>query len=190
MTTKEFIALLGMTVACGSSLIAQTYLPIVPLSQRGALDAERRGTHSANNIRTEFWNYGMVGNYFGPDANLREDHSCEVPQGTGMNYTDGITPFVLAKIRQNNSTTAYIMETGYREGQGISVTKNRTMRFEPRPGFFQPDPAVNRDRSIAISSDPRTWPASWPDKDTSWNGRWNGYFGTSTAFAPDRKAIR
>src|SRR5574341_2654559 len=37
--------------------------PVVPQEKRGRVDAERRGTHDANNIRTEFWNYGMVGSY-------------------------------------------------------------------------------------------------------------------------------
>ncbi len=166
----------------------QQYYPVVPPDKRGDSQNERRGTHDANNIRTEFWNYGMVGNYFGPDADLSISHSAEVPKGSGMNYTDGITPFVLAKIKQRNNTTAYIMETGYREGQGISVKRNRLMRFEPRPGYFQPDPSINKGRSIAMSNDPRTWPDSWPDKDTTWNGRWNGYFGTSTLYAPDQES--
>src|SRR5512139_1826032 len=72
----------------------------VPKAERGRVDAERRGLHDANMLRTEFWNYGMVGNY-PPDpgnVDLSIFHSVEVPKGTGMNYSDGITPFVLAKI--------------------------------------------------------------------------------------------
>jgi hypothetical protein len=73
------------------------------------------------------------------------------------------------------------------------------MRFEPRPGFFQADPSINRARSPAMSNDPRTWPGAWPDKaadpdDPGWSGRppgcgpeypgacnWNGYFGKRAA---------
>jgi hypothetical protein len=170
---------------------AQTFLPIVPLAKRGTSDAERVGVHDANNIRTRFWNYGMVGDY--PNDPIGVDlatfHSAEVPKGSGMNYTDGITPFVLAKITQTNASTAYIMETGYREGQGTSVKFNRRMRFEPRPDYFEKDPSINIGRSSAISNDPRTWPKTWPEKDTSYNGRWNGYFGTSLAFAPDQESF-
>ena len=36
------------------------------------------------------------------------------------------------------------METGFRERQGISPYFNRIMRFEPRPGYFQPNPGINR----------------------------------------------
>src|SRR6058998_3675646 len=155
----------------------------VPQSQRGRIDAERSGTHDAANIRTVFWNFGMVGDY-PPDpgnVDLTVFHSVEVPKGSGMNYTDGITPFVLAKVHTLDGQDVYIMETGYRERQGISPYHNRVMRFEPRPGFFQPDPNINKGRSPAISSDPRTWPESWPDKkndpdDPGWAGKWNGYF--------------
>jgi hypothetical protein len=157
---------------------------LVPEDERGNIDAERSGFHDASNIRTVFWNYGMVGDYPADPGNvdLSVFHSVEVPKGTGMNYSDGITPFVLARIRQQNGSTAYIMETGFRERQGVSPHFNRVMRFEPRPGYIQPDPGLNPARSPAISNDPRTWPNSWPDRsndpdDPGWRGSWNGYFG-------------
>jgi hypothetical protein len=155
-----------------------------PPDQRGRIDAERSGFHDAANIRTVFWNYGMVGDYPADPGNvdLSVFHSAEVPKGSGMNYSDGITPFVLAKIKQRNGDDAYIMETGFRERQGISPISNLTMRFEPRPGYFEADPNINRGRSPALSSDPRTWPSTWPNKvddpdDPGWPGSWNGYFG-------------
>ncbi len=156
----------------------------VPADQRGRIDAERAGTHDAANIRTTFWNYGMVGDY-PPDpgnVDLSVFHSVEVPKGSGMDYSDGITPFVLAKIKQRSGVDAYIMETGYRERQGTSPYGNYIMRYEPRPGYFEPDPNLNPARSPAISTDPRTWPGFWPDKlddvdDPGWKGAWNGYFG-------------
>ncbi|MCI0708066.1 MAG: hypothetical protein L0Y80_11350 [Ignavibacteriae bacterium] len=161
---------------------AQVPTPVPP-DQRGRADAERRGTLDGNNMRTEFWNYGMVGNYPADPINvdLSVFHSVEVPKGSGMNYSDGVTPFVLARVQQKNGSEAYIMETGFRERQGLSVKTGRTMRFEPRPGYFQADPAINAGRSPAISNDPRTWPASWPDKDATWDGEWNGYFGQRPA---------
>ena len=156
----------------------------VPQDQRGREDAERSGQHDANNMRTIFWNYGMVGDYPRDPGNvdLSVFHSVEVPKGSGMNYSDGITPFVLAKITQLDGAEAYIMETGFRERQGTSPYYNRVMRFEPRPGYFQPDPALNPGRSPALSNDPRTWPDFWPDRldeidDPGWAGSWNGYFG-------------
>ncbi len=175
----------GGSVPLGAN--AQVQTP-VPADQRGRLDAERAGTHDAANIRTVFWNYGMVGDYPSDPGgvDLSVFHSAEAPKGSGMNYSDGITPFVLAKVRQRSGVDAYIMETGFRERQGTSPYFNRIMRFEPRPGYFQADPAVNAGRSPAISNDPRTWPNSWPDRardtdDPGWRGSWNGYFGKRAA---------
>lgn len=163
-------------------------VPPVPPDERGTIDAERSGTHDAANIRTVFWNYGMVGDYPADPGNvdLSVFHSVETPKGSGMNYSDGITPFVLGKIRQNDGTESYIMETGFRERQATSPEYNRVMRFEPRPGYFEADPRINAARSPAISSDPRTWPQFWPDKlldpnDPGWRGKWNGYFGKRPA---------
>lgn len=181
------LLLLVLTGAFVSGLRAQLQ-PLVPLELRGDKDYEREGLHDANNIRTLFYNISMVGNY--PDDPLNVDlsvfHSVEIPKGSGENYSDGTTPFVLAKVTQGNGQTAYIMETGYRERQGTSPWFNRTMRFEPRPGYFQQDPNVNQALSPAISNDPRTWPYEWIDKindpdDPGWPGSWNGYFGKAPA---------
>ncbi|MGB2869674.1 MAG: hypothetical protein WBD36_14555 [Bacteroidota bacterium] len=171
-----------MAILCGS-VVAQTSLqPVTPPDQRGRIDAERSGTHDAGNIRTVFYNYGMVGDYPANPINvdLSVFHSVEVPKGSGMNYCDGITPYVLAKIQLRGGQTDYIMETGFRERQQLN--NGRVMRFEPRPGYLQADPSLNRGRSIALSNDPRTWPNSWPDRvnepgDPGWPGSWSGYFG-------------
>jgi len=177
------LALLALAAPAAAELA-----PLVPPGQRGQIDAERSGFHDANRIRTVFWNFGMVGDY-PPDpgnVDLSVFHSVEVPKGSGMNYTDGITPFVLGKIVQTSGDTAYIMETGFRERQALSPRYNRMMRFEPRPGYFQADPTINRGRSPAISIDPRTWPPTWPDRlsdpdDPGWSGSWDGYFGKRPA---------
>lgn len=181
-------ALAAALAAAVSQYSAAEPVTSPPADQRGRIDAERSGQHDAARIRTVFWNFGMVGDYPADPGNvdLSVFHSAEVPKGSGMNYTDGITPFVLSKIRQEDGTETFIMETGYRERQGISPFYNRIMRFEPRPGYFQADPNINRGRSPAISNDPRTWPVSWPDKatdpdDPGWSGSWNGYFGKRPA---------
>jgi len=159
-------------------------LPVIPDSLRGKIDQERMGTHDANKIRTMFYNFGMVGDY-PPDplnVDLSVFHSVEIPKGSGENYSDGTTPFVLAKVMQENGNPAYIMETGYRERQGVSPVTSKTMRFEPRPGYLQINPDINKGRSVAMSNDSRTWPDRWIDKlndfdDPGWSGSWNGYFG-------------
>jgi hypothetical protein len=162
---------------------AQIITPVPP-EWRGDIDAERIGHHDANLIRTRYRSYGMVGDY-PPDplnVDLSVFHSVEIPKGSGENYSDGTTPFVLSKIIQTTGSTAYIMETGYRERQGTSPITNKTMRFEPRFGYFQPSNTINLAEAPAISTDARTWPDEWYDKlldpdDPGWRGSWNGYFG-------------
>jgi len=177
------VALLALAPAC--SAWAQLPPP-VPNALRGNKNYERTGFHDANRIRTEFHNFGMVGNNWGNPVDLSVKHSVEVPKGGGMNYTDGITPFVMARVVQTTGDTTIIMETGYRERQGISPRTNLTMRFEPRPGYFQDSVSINVGRSPAISTDPRTWPRKWPDRmadpdDPGWAGNWDGYFGKRAA---------
>lgn len=186
---SRFLAALGLAFALAAPVVRLALADVptpVPQEQRGRLDAERSGFHDQSNIRTVFWNFGMVGDYPADPGNvdLSVFHSVEVPKGGGMNYSDGITPFVLAKIQQNNGSEAYIMETGFRERQATSPNFSRIMRFEPRPGYFEPSPVRNPGRSPAISNDPRTWPPIWPDRlddasDPGWTGSWNGYFGKS-----------
>ncbi|MCB1150165.1 hypothetical protein KDK88_01360 [bacterium] len=185
MTRRPPLPAIALASALLLAAAAPADVPVpVPLAERGHHDNERVGQHDANNIRTRFWSYGMVGDFpiDAGNVDLSVFHSVEVPKGSGMNYSDGFTPFVLAKIEQADGTESYIMETGFRERQGNSPFHNRDMRFEPRPGYFQPDPTINAGRSPAISNDPRTWPDSWPDRldeadDPGWSGSWNGYFG-------------
>ncbi len=182
MTYLRYSFVCALLLVPTFTLLAQLQPPVPP-DRRGRSDAERSGFHDANNIRTIFWNYGMVGDYPRDPINvdLSVFHSVEVPKGSGLNYSDGITPFVLAKIHITPTDSFYIMETGYRERQEQSPYFARDMRYEPRPGYFQADPLINRGRSPAISNDPRTWPDTWPDKDATWNGYWNGYFGKQPA---------
>ncbi len=75
-------------------------------------------------------------------------------------------------------------------GRGSARTTTAIMRFEPRPGYFQPDPTLNRGRSPAISNDPRTWPddlarqAATTRTIRAGRGSWNGYFGKRSGGRP------
>jgi len=184
-STEYGASLFAATLLCGAgALFGPIAAQPVPPNQRGDPAMERMGTHDAGNMRTLFWNFGMIGDRPANPTNvdLSVFHSVEAPRGSGMNNSDGITPFVLSRIVQSDNSVAYIMETGFNERQGTSPNTNRIMRFEPRPGYFQADPEINLSRSPALSSDPRTWPDFWPDKlndpdDPGWRGSWNGYFG-------------
>jgi hypothetical protein len=164
--------------------VAAQFVPVVPESLRGTARAERKGFHDAAGIRTLFYNFGMVGDYpLNPlGVDLSVFHSVEVPKGSGMNYSDGVTPFVLAKINQTDGTESYIMETGYRERQGRSPRYTRDMRFEPRPGFIQQDVTrLSRRSATTAKRGPISGDKLNDPDDPGWSGAWNGYFGKQPA---------
>ena len=104
-----------------------------------------------------------------------------------MNYSDGITPFVLAKIRQRDGHRRLHHGDRLPRAAGRRArTTTASCASSRGPGYFQADPGINPARSPAISNDPRTWPdilagqARRPD-DPGWRGRWNGYFGKRAA---------
>lgn len=181
---KVSVLLAPLCYLAVSSEIYGQYKEVVPIDERGSEDYVRQGTHDANRIRTMYYNYGMVGDYqTNPDYTIF--HSMEWPKGSLECYSDGVTPFVLAKLRESVNGQLqdfYIMETGYRERQETNPKTGRIQRFNPRPGYLQLNPDINKGRSPAVSHDPRTWPNEWPDKrndpdDPGWKGSWNGYFG-------------
>jgi hypothetical protein len=182
LITKLLVLIILLLLPEG--LYSQITYPVPP-HLRGSNVYERLGQHDANNIRTRFYNFGMVGDYPSDPINvdLTVFHSMEWPKGSLENYSDGHTPYVLSRVIQENGNEAYIMETGYRERQAFSpVNTLRIMRYEPRPGYFQQSAAINVNESPAVSNDPRTWPDQWIDKlndsdDPGWSGSWNGYFG-------------
>lgn len=57
--------------------------------------------------------------------------------------------------------------------------------FEPVSGYIN-----ESKQSVALYSDPNSWPAYWPDKitdpdDPGWPGAWNGFFGKTTTAAEE-----
>ena len=139
----------------------------VPPEMRGNRKYRKQGLHNGNLVETLFWNFGEV-------AWWGRQPSGVWPKGSGHSYMDGITPLVVAEVRNRKGVTMHICEAGYRELMDISP-EGVERGWQPRPGYFNP----NQDK-IAMSDDPISWPKKWADKDASWNGCWNGYFGKRT----------
>ncbi len=178
MVRTKYIPLLTLAALLAAWPTAADVPTPVPQDQRGRQDAERAGQHDANNMRTIFWNYGMVGDYPRDPGNvdLSVFHSVEVPKGSGMNYSDGITPFVLAKITQNSGVEAYIMETGFRERQGTSPFYNRDDALRAAAGLLPARPgasipAVRRPSATTRAPGRAFWPDRLDDPDDpGWSG--------------------
>jgi hypothetical protein len=81
---RRLMRVAAVVLAVGLAGIARAEVPVpVPASQRATLDAERSGFHDAANIRTIFWNFGMVGDFpANPGSvDLSVFHSGEVAEG-------------------------------------------------------------------------------------------------------------
>lgn len=127
----------------------------------------KKGIHNGNLVRTLFFNWGEV-------ARWPDQPSVEWPKGSGNSYVDGVTILVGAEIVETGDTL-HIIEAGYRELMQISPD-GIEYGWQPLPGY------TNFDQdSPAMSDRPETWPASWPDKESSFDGIWNGFFGARTS---------
>ncbi|NOY78926.1 MAG: hypothetical protein GXO76_13770 [Calditrichaeota bacterium] len=131
---------------------------------------DKWGWLNGNQILIPFSNHGEVGHYPWP-------HSGEWPKGqNGHTYIDGICMIVQAAANDIHGKRIHPLETNYREDNKVSPT-GKIWGWTPLPGYANP----NQD-SPALSDDPNTWPAFWPDRmgdptDPGWPGYWNGYFG-------------
>jgi hypothetical protein len=142
---------------------------------KGRPSARKKNVHSGNQVRTTFFNYGLVGR-----ENSAEDFGGEWPINSGHYYVGDISVMVGAEIDINDTTkiTPVTVADGPR-GDNDYDPNNSTVfwGWEPLPGF---DNANNE--FVAMSHQRQSWPASWPDRETDandpgWPGQWNGFFG-------------
>ena len=122
-----------------------------------------------NLVRTIFINWGEV-------AHWPDQPSAEWPKGSGHSYVDGVALVVQARTVDNNGNIIYPMETQYREFVDRGP-RDELWGWGPLPGYF-----ATRQDEPAMSDDPLTWPASWPDKPDWYDPEtglpvWNGWFG-------------
>jgi hypothetical protein len=142
---------------------------------RGDPNARKKHVHSGNQIRTTFFNYGLIGR-----ENSAEDFGGEWPINTGHFYVGDISVMVGAEINlpDGRIITPVTVADGPR-GSNEEDPLNTTIfwGWEPLPDFDNPDTTV-----VAMSHRPKSWPATWPDRagdltDPGWAGQWNGFFG-------------
>jgi len=148
---------------------------------------------SGNLVYTVFYNYGLTGNI--------GEISGEWPAGTGNEYVGDVSPLVGVEfIHPSGDTLRSVCTTdGPRGNPDGPPGGGAFWGFEPLPNFASP-PAVGQDPLVAMSNQPRTWPARWPDKyltdslsndqawvrdntDPGWPNAWNGYFGKNVSNA-------
>lgn len=129
----------------------------------------RIGIHSGNKIFTRFTNYGGIADYTVPG---RFDSGI-YPIGSGRSYLAEFSPIVAAETPNAKSgAPAHILSEGTPVDTDKPSGANYLWQFEPILGY-----ANNNDSLIAMSDDSLSWPDSWADLPSDWDGAWAGQYG-------------
>lgn len=159
-------------------------------AQTGSFEERKKGVHSGNQVRTTFFNYGLIGR-----ISTAEDFGGEWPINSGHEYIGDVSVLVGAEISiiirvidtiigtdtlyRDSTTIIHSVEVsdGPRGNNEYSPDGTAFWGWEPIPGYANPDTDL-----IAMSYIRESWPSYWPDRmnevdDAGWPGAWNGYFG-------------
>jgi hypothetical protein len=137
---------------------------------RGSWEFQLKGKLEGNNVSCRFFNTGEVEHW--PD-----DPRMEWPKGSRHTYLDGLTIVVGARVDLPGGGFITPIEAHYREEFDFdpALGSQYPWDLEPIPGYAAPGST-----SLAISSQPNTWPAPWPaalNLPPEYNGQWYGHAG-------------
>ncbi|MCK9426432.1 MAG: T9SS type A sorting domain-containing protein [Ignavibacteriaceae bacterium] len=141
----------------------------------GSYQSRKKAILDGNNIRSLFINTGEI-------AEWPFEPSLEWPKGTGHSNLDGMTLLIGAEVTApGNQAVIHPIEASYREQMDRDPVTGETWGLEPIPGYsnlssLQP----------AMSVDPNSWPATWPealDLLPGYDGVFPSYFGKNSAKA-------
>ncbi|MBN1482021.1 hypothetical protein EH223_06850 [candidate division KSB1 bacterium] len=153
------------------------------------------GLHSGNQIRTVFYNDGMIGD------RQSDELGGEWPINSGYEYLSKSATMIGAEVEvidDSTGTTERIVILSEGNGSAPGSLGNASSgdvdpntgdwwSMTPLPYFANqfPEPDQNgneRKKQVAMSHWRWSWPNTWPDKfddvvDPGWPGSWDGYFG-------------
>ncbi len=202
-TGAQRVALTLLVLACAGVAQAQEGTTIPP-GYIGTQDAVARGVLDGNLLETNFRNHGEYSRW--------NDIPWGVyPRTIGGRHIDGIGVVVAGLVRGERAkwagppynfwpagtpdTLLNPVAINYRDA-GKKVGPNGELwGWLPLPGFhneLRRNPQTQqREPTPALSDDPASWPAMWPDRlteqDAGWPGEWNGMFGKGV-FSADLEA--
>jgi hypothetical protein len=155
-----------------TSLVVVLLVTTTLFGQSGR-EFRRNAVHNANQVRTVFGNWGVIGQPSdgGPRGAWRHDNN---------GYLGDVSPFVGAEVKWDGLVFRSVVTSPVDRPTALRDEDPQTGRpwaFEPVSGYFNPN-----QQKIAMSTDRNSWPQLWPDKmgdpsDPGWRGSWNGYFG-------------
>jgi hypothetical protein len=180
--------------ALGYFLVILMSIPVISEAQigRGSVIARRPGIHDGNQVKTVFNNSAVI-------AQPGDEGPRAAWKFKGNGYVGDVSPLVGVRIPikdyNNNGVldtlVSVVITSVSRPGGGdFSPGGGNFLGFEPIPGFFN-DQIDTIGKGVAMSHQPETWPAFWPDQptwlDEDGNAEWNGYFGRGQ-FSADQES--
>src|SRR3990172_840844 len=155
------------------TVAALLLLPMMVDAQVSDRVYRRTGVHNANQVRTVFGNWGVIGQPAtgGPRGSWKNDNN---------GYLGDVSPFIGAEINWKGVTFHSVASVPVSRPTQLSDEDPATGKqwtLEPVSGYINPN-----QEKVAMSTDRNSWPPTWPDKlsdpsDPGWRGSWNGYFG-------------
>ena len=140
----------------------------------------RASVHNGNRVKTVFGNWGVIG-----QPQDTRPRGAWIYSSNG--YVGDVSLFVGAEVNGQRWNGTNYVPVKFHSVITCPVSRPATNQdegplgdrwtFMPQSGYFN----ANK-QSIAMSDDPSSYPASWPDRlndpsDPGWKGLWNGYFG-------------
>ena len=125
--------------------------------------------HNGNRILTRFYNFGGIG-----DWTIAGRYDSGIyPTGSGRSYIAEFTPVIAASVVGANGSRLHIVSDGMVSNNGKDLSPSGVQwGFEPLGGYADPNQP-----NIAMSDDPGSWPETWPNRASDWDGLWNGKYG-------------
>jgi hypothetical protein len=160
--TRTILALFTVMLAL-STAASQTVVD----KNKGSVDEIRHAVMDGNLVGTVYYNFGEVA-----DWQNWPTISGVWPKGTNHTYVDGVAVIVQAETQDATGALIHPLETNYYEYTRYNKSTGTTYGWMPLPNYanrFQGSPAQ--------STTPGTWPPHWPDRPSTWDGSWNGFFG-------------
>lgn len=134
---------------------------------KGDHNQTKKGFMDGNLAATVYYNFGEIADW------LNEPSRSGVwPKGTNHTYVDGVAIMVQAEAEDPNGNIIHPLESNYYEFTRFNISTGVTYGWWPLPGYSAPYQSYP-----ARSDDKLTWPITWPDRNSGWDGKWNGFFG-------------
>ena len=152
------------------------FLFVSAVHAQSGREYRRSAVMRGNLVKTVFGNWGVIGQPASAGA-----RGAWIYENNG--YIGDVSPLVGAEVVTENGLefhSVVVSPVSRPTRQSEVSPEGKAWGFEPMAGYFN-----ESQESIALYSDPNSWPSYWPDRqndpeDPGWAGSWNGFRGKLT----------